>query len=144
MSQASLGPSLYPFSPARRLIAEALGTALLLAVVLGSEIMGERLAGGDVAIALLGNMLSTGAALVVMITVFGPLSGAHFNPAVTLVFALRRDIAWPLAPAYVSVQGLGAAWAKSGSIGRTPSSESAACPRCSSMPKASSMVRSSE
>ena len=71
----------------RRLVAEALGTALLLAVVIGSGIMGERLAGGNVAIALLGNTLATGAGLVVLIAVFGPCRGAHFNPAVTLVFA---------------------------------------------------------
>ena len=74
------------------------GTALLLAVVIGSGIMGERLAGGNVAIALLGNTLATGAGLVVLITIFGPLSGAHFNPAVTLVFALRREIGWPSGP----------------------------------------------
>lgn len=92
------------FSPARRLAAEALGTALLLAVVVGSGIMGERLAGGNDAIALLGNTLATGAGLVVLITVFGPISGAHFNPAVTLVFAARREIGWRLAAAYVAVQ----------------------------------------
>ena len=74
------------------MVAEALGTALLLAVVIGSGIMGERLAGGNVAIALLGNTLSTGAALVVLITLFGPISGAHFNPAVTLAFAVRGEI----------------------------------------------------
>ncbi len=68
------------FSLSRRLAAEALGTALLLAVVIGSGIMGERLSGGNVAIALLGNTLATGAGLVVLITVFGPVSGAHFNP----------------------------------------------------------------
>ena len=72
--------------------AEFLGTALLLATVVGSGIMGERLAGGNVAIALLGNTLPTGAMLVVLITMFGPISGAHFNPAVTLVFALARRI----------------------------------------------------
>lgn len=71
----------------RRLAGEFLGTALLLAVVVGSGIMGENLAGGNVAIALLANTLATGAALVVLITVFGPISGAHFNPAVTLTFA---------------------------------------------------------
>jgi glycerol uptake facilitator-like aquaporin len=89
------------------LIGEALGTALLLAIVIGSGIMGERLAGGNAAIALLGNTLSTGAGLVVLITVFGPLSGAHFNPAVTLVFALRREIEWGLAGAYVLAQIIG-------------------------------------
>jgi glycerol uptake facilitator-like aquaporin len=92
----------------RRLAAEALGTALLLAVVIGSGIMGERLAGGNVAIALLGNTLATGAGLVVLISVFGPLSGAHFNPAVTLVMALRRELSWPLAAGYGVVQVLGA------------------------------------
>jgi len=105
---ASLEPPLQAFSLSRRLAAEALGTALLLAIVIGSGIMGERLAGGNVAIALLGNTLATGAGLVVLITIFGPLSGAHFNPAVTLVFALRREIAWPTAAAYVAVQVAGA------------------------------------
>jgi glycerol uptake facilitator-like aquaporin len=101
---ASLEPPREAFDPVRRLAAEALGTALLLAVVVGSGIMGERLAGGNDAIALLGNTLATGAALVVLITIFGPLSGAHFNPAVTLVFAARREIGWRLAAAYVAVQ----------------------------------------
>ncbi|MBO9547414.1 MIP/aquaporin family protein [Caulobacter sp.] len=96
------------FSPVRRLVAEGLGTALLLAVVIGSGIMGERLAGGNVAIALLGNTLATGAALVVLIWVFGPISGAHFNPAVTLVAALRRDMPWRLALAYPVAQVAGA------------------------------------
>jgi len=104
---ASLEPPLHPFSMSRRLLAEALGTALLLAIVIGSGIMGERLAGGNVAIALLGNTLATGAGLVVLITIFGPLSGAHFNPAVTLVFALRREIAWAMAVAYIVVQIVG-------------------------------------
>jgi len=101
---ASLEPPIHPGSPARRLSAEALGTALLLAVVIGSGIMGERLAAGNVAIALLGNTLATGAGLVVLITVFGPLSGAHFNPAVTLAFALRREISPALALAYIAAQ----------------------------------------
>lgn len=96
------------FSLTRRLAAEALGTALLLAIVVGSGIMGERLAGGNDAIALLGNTLATGAGLVVLITVFGPISGAHFNPAVTLVMALRREIAPPTALAYAAMQTLGA------------------------------------
>src|ERR1700741_4299041 len=95
-------------SLARRLAAETVGTALLLAAVVGSGIMGERLAGGNTAIALLANTLATGAALVVLITLFGPLSGAHFNPAVTLVFALRREIGVRTALAYVVVQTLGA------------------------------------
>ena len=93
---------------ARRLAGEFLGTALLLAVVIGSGIMGERLAAGNSAIALLGNTLATGAALVVLITIFGPLSGAHFNPAVTLAFAGRREIGWALAGGYVLAQMTGA------------------------------------
>ena len=76
----------------RRLFAEWIGTFSLLATVVGSGIMAENLAGGNVAIALLGNTIPTGAILVVLITVFGPISGAHFNPAVTLSFALRREI----------------------------------------------------
>jgi glycerol uptake facilitator-like aquaporin len=92
----------------RRLVGEFLGTALLLAVVVGSGIMGERLAGGNTAVALLGNTLATGAALVVLIAIFGPLSGAHFNPAVTLAFAWRREIGWRLAGAYVALQMAGA------------------------------------
>jgi glycerol uptake facilitator-like aquaporin len=101
LTQASLEPPLHAFSTVRRLVGEGLGTALLLAIVIGSGIMGERLA---VALALLGNTLATGAGLVVLITLFGPLSGAHFNPAVTLVFALRREIGWGLAGAYVLAQ----------------------------------------
>lgn len=96
------------FSTSRRLIAEGLGTALLLAVVIGSGIMGERLAGGNVAIALLANTLATGAILVVLIGVLGPISGAHLNPAVTLVAALRRDLPWKLALAYPVAQVAGA------------------------------------
>ncbi len=101
---ASLEPPLEAFGPARRLAAEALGTALLLAVVVGSGIMGQRLAAGNDAIALLGNTLATGAALVVLITVFGPISGAHFNPVVTAMFAAKRELSWRLALAYVVVQ----------------------------------------
>jgi glycerol uptake facilitator-like aquaporin len=93
---------------ARRLTAEALGTAFLLAAVVGSGIMGERLAGGNVAIALLANTIATGAALVVLISIFGPVSGAHFNPAVTLFFALRREIAPGLGMLYVAAQIAGA------------------------------------
>ena len=93
------GPAL-----SRRLAAEALGTAFLLATVVGSGIMGERLADGNDAIALLGNTAATGAILVVLILVFGPVSGAHFNPAVTLVFSLRREIAARGAVLYVLVQ----------------------------------------
>jgi len=110
---ASLEPPLEAFGLAHRLTAEALGTALLLAIVVGSGIMGERLDGGNAAIALLANTLATGAGLVVLITVLGPISGAHFNPAVTLAFAIRREIAWPLAAAYVAVQvvaGVAGVW----------------------------------
>jgi glycerol uptake facilitator-like aquaporin len=92
----------------RRAAAEALGTALLLAGVVGSGIMGERLAGGNVAIALLANSLATGALLVVLILVFAPVSGAHFNPAVTLVSASSGATRWREAPAYVAAQALGA------------------------------------
>lgn len=108
MPTPSLEPPLQPFDLPRRLVAEALGTALLLAIVIGSGIMGERLAGGSVAIALLGNTLSTGAGLVVLITMFGPLSGAHFNPAVTLVFAARRELSGGTAAAYIAAQVAGA------------------------------------
>jgi glycerol uptake facilitator-like aquaporin len=92
----------------QRLMAEGLGTALLLAGVVGSGIMGAALAGGNDAIALLGNTLSTGALLVVLILIFGPVSGAHFNPAVTLVFLLRREMGPGLALAYLIVQIVGA------------------------------------
>jgi len=88
----------------RKLIAEWLGTFSLLATVIGSGIMAERLAGGNVAIALLGNTIPTGAILVVLITIFGPISGAHFNPAVTLSFLLRREIAPGAGGAYVLAQ----------------------------------------
>lgn len=91
----------------RRLIAEWIGTFSLLATVVGSGIMAERLAGGNVAVALLGNTIPTGAILVVLITVFGPISGAHFNPAVTLCFALRREIAPKEATLYVATQIFG-------------------------------------
>jgi len=94
-------------SPARALIAEGLGTALLLATVIGSGIMGETLSDGNTAIALLGNTLATGAILVVLITMFGPLSGAHFNPAVTLAFWMRKDISGRLSLAYILVQIIG-------------------------------------
>jgi glycerol uptake facilitator-like aquaporin len=108
MTEASLEPPLQMFSPARRLCAEALGAALLLAIVVGSGVMGESLAAGNAAVALLGNTIATGAGLVVLITLFGPLSGAHFNPAVTLVFAMRREIGWRLAAAYIAAQIAGA------------------------------------
>ncbi len=91
----------------RRLIAEWLGTFSLLATVVGSGIMAERLADGNNAIALLGNTIPTGAILVVLITVFGPISGAHFNPAVTLCFALRREITARDSGLYVAAQIFG-------------------------------------
>jgi glycerol uptake facilitator-like aquaporin len=93
-----------PIDLGRRLAAEALGTALLLVAVVGSGIMAERLAGGNAAVALLANAIATGAALVVLITIFGPLSGAHFNPAVTLWFVLRGEMGTRIALAYVPVQ----------------------------------------
>lgn len=96
------------FSLSRRLAAEGFGTALLLAIVVGSGIMGERLAGGNTAIALLGNTIATGAGLVVLINIFGPISGAHFNPAVTLVMLARRAITPKAAVTYVAVQVLAA------------------------------------
>ncbi len=92
----------------RRAATEALGTAFLLMAVVGSGIMGERLAGGNVAIALLANAVATGAALVALILAFGPISGAHFNPAVTLADAMQGGIAWREAPAYMAAQVVGA------------------------------------
>lgn len=92
----------------KRLVAEAVGTAMLLAAVVGSGIMGERLAAGNIAIALLANTLATGGALVALILAFGPISGAHFNPAVTLADAWQRGMSWREVPAYVFVQVTGA------------------------------------
>jgi glycerol uptake facilitator-like aquaporin len=92
----------------RRATAECLGTALLLAAVVGSGIMGENLAGGNVAIALLANAIATGAALFALILAFGPVSGAHFNPAVTLADAVMGGLRWREAPTYISAQFLGA------------------------------------
>ena len=93
----------------RRLAAEALGAALLLATVVGSGIMAQQLSGGNGALTLLGNTLPTGAILVVLILIFGPLSGAHFNPAVSASLALRRELAWPDAAAYIVAQIAGGA-----------------------------------
>ena len=93
-----------PISLARQLVAEGVGTAFLLVAVVGSGVMAERLAGGNMAVALLANALATGAALVVLITILGPLSGAHFNPAVSLYFALRGEMAWGVAARYALVQ----------------------------------------
>jgi glycerol uptake facilitator-like aquaporin len=92
---------------ARRLVAEGLGTLLLVATVVGSGIMAEGLAGGNVAVALLANTFATSAILVILILAFGPLSGAHFNPVVSLVMALRREISWSDFFAYVVVQIIG-------------------------------------
>src|SRR3954470_19180636 len=99
MSQVSLS---------RRAVAEAIGTALLLATVVGSGIMGERLSGGNVAIALLANTLATGAALVALILTFGPISGAHLNPVVTLADAARGGTPWRIVPVYLVAQLAGA------------------------------------
>jgi len=93
---------------ARRLAAETLGTAFLLAAVVGSGIMAERLAGGNQALALLCNTLPTGAILVVLILIFAPVSGAHFNPAVSIAFTLRRELPWREAVGYVLAQIAGA------------------------------------
>jgi glycerol uptake facilitator-like aquaporin len=93
---------------ARRLAAEAVGTAFLLATVVGSGIMAQKLAGGNVALALLGNTLPTGAILVVLILVFGPVSGAHFNPVVSMAFAMRKELPAREAVAYIAMQILGA------------------------------------
>ena len=92
----------------KRLAVEGIGTLLLLAAVVGSGIMGESLAGGNVAVALLANTFATATMLVVLIMIFGPISGAHFNPAVTLVMALRRQLPWNEFFAYVVVQVVGA------------------------------------
>jgi glycerol uptake facilitator-like aquaporin len=91
----------------RQLAAELLGTAILVATVVGSGIMAETLAAGNVAVALLANTIATGAILFVLITIFGPVSGAHFNPAVTVVFALRGEVAWAMVGAYAAAQVMG-------------------------------------
>jgi glycerol uptake facilitator-like aquaporin len=95
-------------TPARCIVAEAVGTGFLLATVVGSGIMGERLAGGNVAIALLANTLATGAMLVTLILTFGPVSGAHFNPAVTLADASQGGLPWREVPGYLAAQLIGA------------------------------------
>ncbi len=97
-----------PASLYKRSVCEALGTGLLVAAVVGSGIMGERLAGGNTAIALLANTIATGAALAALILTFGPISGAHLNPAVSLALALRRFMPWREVPFYVSAQFSGA------------------------------------
>jgi glycerol uptake facilitator-like aquaporin len=93
----------------RPLAAEALGTALLVATVIGSGIMAERLSGGNTGLALLANTIATGAILVVLITIFGPVSGAHFNPVVSLVMAARRALPWPRLAPYIVAQITGGA-----------------------------------
>jgi glycerol uptake facilitator-like aquaporin len=101
-------------SLAQRALAEWLGTAFLLAAVVGSGIMAQKLAGGNVALALLCNTISTGAILVVLILIFGAISGAHFNPAVSLAFALRRELTWPDVLIYIAMQvfgGVAGVWA---------------------------------
>lgn len=95
-------------SVSRRAVAEAVATAFLLAIVVGSGVMGERLAAGNTAIALLANALATGCGLAALIVTFGPLSGAHMNPAVTIALAVRGDHAWRDVPAYVVAQVAGA------------------------------------
>jgi glycerol uptake facilitator-like aquaporin len=98
----------------QRVFAEWLGTAFLLAAVVGSGIMAARLAGGNNALALLCNTIPTGAILTVLILIFGPLSGAHFNPAVSLAFAIRRVLPWPDAAVYIAAQlagGIAGVWA---------------------------------
>src|SRR5579864_5879137 len=92
----------------RKCVAEGLGTALLLATVIGSGIMGEQLAGGNAAIALLANTFATGAGLVALILTFGPISGAHFNPAVTLADASQGGLPWSEVPGYIAAQIAGA------------------------------------
>jgi glycerol uptake facilitator-like aquaporin len=91
----------------RRIVSEFVGTGFLVAAVVGSGIMGERLAGGNVAIALLANTIATGAALAALILTFGPISGAHFNPAVTVADAIERGVSWPVAACYVLAQCVG-------------------------------------
>jgi glycerol uptake facilitator-like aquaporin len=108
VSPPALEPPRQPIDIGRRLVAEGIGTALLVAVVVGSGIMGERLADGNDAIALLGNTLATGAALVVLILVFGPISGAHFNPVVSLSFALQGELRRADLLLYLPVQIAGA------------------------------------
>jgi glycerol uptake facilitator-like aquaporin len=91
----------------RKIVSEFLGTGFLVAAVVGSGIMGERLAGGNVAIALLANTIATGAALFALILTFGPISGGHFNPAVTFVDAMERGVSWTVAACYIPAQCAG-------------------------------------
>ena len=104
----------------RRLASEAVGAAMLLAAIVGSGIMGERLAGGNIAVALLANTLATGAALVALILTFGPISGAHFNPAVTVADASQGGLPWRVVPGYITAQVVGAmsgVWVAHGMFG---------------------------
>ncbi len=98
----------HQYSISRKLVAEFVGTAFLLAAVVGSGIMAERLSAGNVSLALLENTIATGAALVALILAFGPISGAHFNPAVTLSAATQRGLPWKMVPGYILAQCLGA------------------------------------
>jgi glycerol uptake facilitator-like aquaporin len=108
VQDAALEPPKFSYGAAKRLVAEGLGTTLLVAVVIGSGVMAERLAAGNVAVALLANAIATGAALAVLITVFGPISGAHFNPVVSLAFAIRRELPLTTLFGFVLVQIAGA------------------------------------
>lgn len=103
MSDPSAHPSL-----ARKLVAEAFGTAMLLTVIIGAGIMAEKLAGGNIAVALLGTTAPIAALLYGLIVVFGPISGAHFNPAVTVAVAMQKGIPWMEVPAYIAVQVIAA------------------------------------
>src|SRR5262250_291921 len=103
-----MGSELPRLDVKRKAAAEAVGTALLLTTVVGSGIMGERLSGGNVAIALLANTLATGAGLVALILTFGPISGAHFNPVVTLADASQGGLSWREVPGYITAQVIGA------------------------------------
>ncbi len=108
VQDAALEPPLLRFSAAKRIAAEALGTALLVAVVVGSGTMAEHLSLGNAGLALLANAIATGAALIVLIVILGPISGAHFNPVVSAAFALRGELAWPTFGAFTIAQVIGA------------------------------------
>ena len=108
VQDAALEPPLLAYGRGKRIAAEALGTGLLVTVVIGSGIMAERLSAGNAAVALLANAVATGAALFVLITVFGPISGAHFNPVVSAAFAIRRELPLAMLGAYAVGQIVGA------------------------------------
>src|SRR5262245_53470748 len=120
------------YTRVQRLAAEFLGSALLLTTVIGSGIMGERLAGGNVAIALLGNTIPTGAILIVLITMLGPISGAHFNPAVTAVFAIKGEMSGSEALGYTATLSC-RSWAALSVY--SPHTRCSTKPFCSSPPK---------